>query len=183
MAKCSNIVACRVDTTNVSEDFQEISHVSRTQNMCATQMLRTWQNKSTFGKHDQISNVCCHNVSSFCQGLTTITDVPKLHFIQLDLHQELTPFQAAIIIKSHSHIQTFTKRPHPSTWPVITHNYTPGLLASDLYQQGWPPSSTYQSPGTNLAKVATIMEILDCTSVSVYSQLSLSGHSLNQTPL
>ena len=43
-----NVVARRADTRNF---------VSRTQNLCQPQMLRAWQNESTFGKHDHVSNV------------------------------------------------------------------------------------------------------------------------------
>ena len=42
----------RVDTRNASGDF-----VSRTQNLCLPQMLHVWQKGSTFGKHDNVSNV------------------------------------------------------------------------------------------------------------------------------
>ena len=37
--------------------FAETFDVSRTQNLCPPQMLRAWQNESTFEKHDHVSNV------------------------------------------------------------------------------------------------------------------------------
>ena len=37
--------------------FSETFFVSRTQNLCPPQMLRAWQNESTFRKHDHVSNV------------------------------------------------------------------------------------------------------------------------------
>ena len=50
--------------------FSETFFVSRTQNLCRTQMLRAWENEATFGKHDHVSNVAGrHNVSSFCRPL------------------------------------------------------------------------------------------------------------------
>ena len=51
VAKRGNIVARRADTRNVCEDFQKHFFASRTQNSCRPQMLRAWQNESTFGKH------------------------------------------------------------------------------------------------------------------------------------
>ena len=50
VAKRGNIVARRADTRNVSEDFQK--HF-----LCPPLMLCAWQNESTFGKHDDVSNV------------------------------------------------------------------------------------------------------------------------------
>ena len=58
--KCGNNVACYADTRNISGDFQK--HL-----LCLPQMLR--QNKSTFGKHDHVSNVattmCPHFAGPF----------------------------------------------------------------------------------------------------------------------
>ena len=39
MAKHGNIVAHRMDTKNVSEDYQKHFHVSRTQNVCQTHII------------------------------------------------------------------------------------------------------------------------------------------------
>ena len=50
VAKRGNIVARRADTTNVSEDFQK--HC-----LCPGHKICVWQNVSTFGKHDHVSNV------------------------------------------------------------------------------------------------------------------------------
>ena len=51
MAKRGNIVARRADTRNVSEDFQKADF------LCPPQMLRAWQNESTFEKHYHVSDV------------------------------------------------------------------------------------------------------------------------------
>ena len=37
--------------------FSETLYVSRTQKLCRTQMLHAWQNESTFGVNDHVSNV------------------------------------------------------------------------------------------------------------------------------
>ena len=57
----------RTQTKSVSEDFQKCFFVSRTQNLCPPQRSREWQNESTFGKQDKVSNVAA-TIGRFIRG-------------------------------------------------------------------------------------------------------------------
>ena len=74
MEKHGNTIAHRADTRNVSEDFQE--HF-----LCLPQMLCTWQNESTFGKHDHISNVATAMRHRFAGP--SVMKLLKLHFVTI----------------------------------------------------------------------------------------------------
>ena len=52
--------------------FRNIAFVSRTQNLRRTQMLRAWQNDSTFVKHDHVTprNIAAKMCPRFCRPLT-----------------------------------------------------------------------------------------------------------------
>ena len=50
---------------------------SGTKNLCPPQMVRAWQNKSTFGKHAR------HTVSSFCRYISINTFTPKTDQFQI----------------------------------------------------------------------------------------------------
>ena len=65
-----NIVARCADTRNISEVFQK--HV-----LCPPQMLRAWQNVSTFGKRAHaVSNVAVTNPRRFAAGQIACVNGP-----------------------------------------------------------------------------------------------------------
>ena len=49
--------------------FSETFCMSRTQNLCPPQMLRAWQNESTFGKHYHVGTLAATMCHSFCRPL------------------------------------------------------------------------------------------------------------------
>ena len=71
---CPTPIRGNIVPYDVAHPWQNVAtllHAARTQNLSPPQMLRTWQNESTFGKHDQ--QRCRHNVCSFCGPLTQHT--------------------------------------------------------------------------------------------------------------
>ena len=70
VAKRGNIVARRADTRDISDDFQKHS-------LCRTQMLREWQNESTFGAHDHLSNVAATMCPRFVGPLLSTARGPQ----------------------------------------------------------------------------------------------------------
>ena len=58
--------------------FSEAFYVSRTQNLCRTQMLRAWQKESTFGKHDHVSNVAATMCPRFAGALLLMDELGEL---------------------------------------------------------------------------------------------------------
>ena len=77
--------------------FSETFFVSRTQNLCPPQMLRAWQNESTFGKHDHVSNVAATLCPRFAGPLYySVSKSPLRCFflsIELDFYLYFRTFQ------------------------------------------------------------------------------------------